>query len=476
MYEPRDMLIGTGSGFFLTNPATGQRDLRPDWHWVESAFYPAWDVTKGGGSVVAVIDSEFATDHPDLQAKLAGQPLNLDSKSSSYRSSNVKADAQGIFHGTHVAGIIGAQTDNGIGVAGACFDCTLLLYRVNTTGMPGTGASNLDQTFVENLTDALREVATSKARVVNMSLGTRRDHAPLRDAINFAASHGKVLVAASGNDQQKYPFSAHYPAAYDNVIAVASTRPNDQISPFSSQGDYVDIAAPGEPIMSTWSQDDQQPPPEGGDVAQNERYAATQGTSMASPMVAGLAALMLDVRPDLTPGEVEALMKQSARKLGSAQAFGAGRIDALAAVNAAKNYVRPAPPASAPVAPTPVVKRVPVVPAGPLLIARNGVVTVRVRCNGNALCRGRVILRSAKKVKIGKKKPALVSFGVGAYRVQPGKTAAVRIKVPPASRKFFTRKRVRANVRVIATPVKGEGVARTVTRPLIGSLLPNAKR
>ncbi len=139
----------------------------------------------------------------------------------------------------------------------------------------------------------------------------------------------------------------NYPGAYEGVIAVAATRPDDSIAPFSTNGDFVNVAAPGDAVLSTWDTRLDATAPPDKQPTHGIGYKALSGTSMASPITAGLAALMKTVRPDLTPADVKALLEQSADDLGAVgrdPVFGSGRINALRALQAAQAYVRPAPP------------------------------------------------------------------------------------------------------------------------------------
>ena len=222
----------------------------------------------------------------------------------------------------------------------------MIRFKVGTSGVVG-GAPNLDAEFVADLALALVAAGDSDAVVINMSLGTRRDHAPVRDAVAYARARGKVVIAAAGNFQLQFPGVPVYPAAYPGVVAVAATRPDDGIAPFSQNGDFVDVAAPGTGILSTW--DSRIPPNAPAQIAptHGQGFRAESGTSMASPIVAGLAALIKTVRPDLTPDEVELVLTSSATDLGATgrdPVFGAGRIDAFRALQAAQAYRRPAPP------------------------------------------------------------------------------------------------------------------------------------
>ena len=161
------------------------------------------------------------------------------------------------------------------------------------------------------------------AKVINMSLGNYAQADFLHDAIKYAYDHDVVLIAASGNDNTDRP---GYPAAYPEVFAVAATDSAQKKASFSNYGDYIDVAAPGDSIASTYP---------GG------QYAALSGTSMASPHVAALAGLIRSVNPDLTNEEVMEIMRKSAVDLGDPGKdvyFGYGEIDIDRALKAAMNF------------------------------------------------------------------------------------------------------------------------------------------
>jgi subtilisin family serine protease len=342
----------TPSDTIFTQPgsvAAGQLTANWNWHWVITNFPAAWDIARGAGMRVAVIDSEFDTEHLELKPKLL-TGKNLDSGTSGYGTTAVRANAQdfGTLHGSHVAGIVAAVSDNANGVPGACFDCSVIPYKIGLRGGPPGSTQTTDAKFVRDLTEALVDIAgRDDVRIVNMSLGTDRLHAPMRDAVALALSRGKILVASAGNGQLSNPGVPNYPASFPGVIGVGATQPDDNIAPFSTNGDFVDVSAPGHGIVSTW--DTRVPvnaappvtPPTHG-----VGFVNLSGTSMASPMVAGLAALMLEIRPDLTAAEVQQLLEASAVDLGAPgrdPVFGAGRIDAAAALRATRAYVRPRP-------------------------------------------------------------------------------------------------------------------------------------
>lgn len=330
---------------------TFQGGLSFAWHYTLTNFPAAWDSSRGGaGAPVAVIDSEFDTEHPDLKDKfLTG--YNADSGHPAYRTSNVRASSVPELHGSHVAGLVGAATDNGIGVSGASFDSPIIPVKVSTAFSPG---GRVDAKFVADVSEAMTWVAGRGAGVVNLSLGTPRFHQPMQDAVNLLRGRGIVVVASAGNEQDTSERGVpNYPAALQGVIAVAATDPGDRATPFSTNGDFVDLAAPGSSIVSTW---DTRAPSSLGVAG----YESLSGTSMSAPIVAGLAGLVRARRPDLTPEEVELVLAQSARDLGvpgKDPVYGFGRIDAAGALSAAAAYQRPQPvqvqeaPAPAPSAP-----------------------------------------------------------------------------------------------------------------------------
>ncbi|MCX6020551.1 MAG: S8 family peptidase [Chloroflexi bacterium] len=305
----------------------------------------AWDITTGNSSVVvAVLDSGVDLGHPDLKGKLVD----------GYDFANERAlpqDDNG--HGTHVAGIIAAAANNSIGTAGVSWGARVMPLKVT---------NSFGSTSDTVLANAIRFAADRGARVINMSLGGPEPSVILRDAVEYAAGKGALLVAAAGNcfargdacgGQVNAPM---YPAAYDKVIAVAATTFGDQHASYSQTGAYVKLAAPGgdprtpsDPsstmgILSTYWQ----PGGFGG-------YFALAGTSQAAPHVAGLAALLWSVSPAFTAAQVETFMESTAVDLGQPgrdPVFGFGRIDAMAAVSAAQAFAgaasepTPTPPAT----------------------------------------------------------------------------------------------------------------------------------
>ncbi|WP_339177235.1 S8 family peptidase [Paenibacillus sp. FSL R5-0701] len=217
----------------------------------------AWDITQSNSSVkIAIIDTGVQLNHPELASKLLPGYDYVD-------YDNIPEDGNG--HGTHVAGIAASVTNNGVGIAGAAPLASIVPLRVLDNNGQGT---------IGNVGNGLVFAANNGVQVVNLSLGGPMGNAFLQAAVQYAWDRGAVIIAAAGNDNTSFPI---VPASYPNVIAVASTNPSDLKSNFSNYGSWVDMAAPGDTILSTYL---------GGS------YAYLSGTSMAAPHVAGVAALL----------------------------------------------------------------------------------------------------------------------------------------------------------------------------------------
>lgn len=219
----------------------------------------AWDLTQGSGAVtIAVIDSGCDVNHEDLKNKLVpGYDFSDDDP-------DVTPDGD---HGVHTAGIAAADTNNNRGVAGTGFNCKIMPLKIFPNATDAVSAA------------AIIHAADNGAKVITMSYGSYGESQTEKNAVNYAWGKGVVLFASAGNLNTD---AAHFPSDFENVISVGSTNTNDQKSDFSNFGaDRVDIAAPGENIMSTVT---------GG-------YANETGTSMACPMAAGVAGLLWGIAP-----------------------------------------------------------------------------------------------------------------------------------------------------------------------------------
>ena len=269
----------------------------------------AWGVTTGKKSIiVAVIDSGTDMSHTDLAANIwtnTGENCTgchtdgIDNDHNGFvddwrgwdwvNNDNNPSDDNG--HGTHVAGIIGAVGNNKKGVAGENWNVQLMPLKF--VGADGTGD-------LANAVLAINYATAMGARVINASWGDTEYSQALYDAIANADAHGVLFVTAAGNDGEDNDTSPHYPANFDlpNVIAVGATDSSDNLAYFSDYGrDTVDIAAPGVSIYSTWP---------------GNQYKSDSGTSMASPYVAGAAALVLAAHSGASPATIKALLMKTA--------------------------------------------------------------------------------------------------------------------------------------------------------------------
>lgn len=314
--EPHFLYMTNGFGKAAAEPspspgaadASGPNDVlyaKYQWNLPIIDTLSGWNVGKGSSEVtVAVIDTGVDLAHPDLQGHLA-PGLNV---------INEQADpVDDVGHGTHVAGVVSALVNNGEGVAGMTWYNPVMPVKV----LDETGAGN---TYA--VSQGIIWAADHGAKVINLSLGNYAEASFLHDAIKYAYDKDVVIVAASGNDNTDEP---GYPAAYPEVLAVAAIDANQRKAAFSNYGDYIDVAAPGVSIASTYM---------------HQQYAALSGTSMASPHAAALAALIRSVNPQLKNTEVMDIMKQTAIDLGPAgkdDYFGFGQIDVAKALEWAKN-------------------------------------------------------------------------------------------------------------------------------------------
>jgi thermitase len=271
----------------------------------------AWDITIGSSDIIiAIVDTGVAQGHEDLSSKIVpGYDFYWgDSDPEDDHSSN------GHSHGTHAAGIAAATTNNSTGVAGLSWGARIMPVKV--LGPDGRGS-------VDSVANGIIYAADNGAQVINMSLGGTdlANNETLKGAVNYAYGQGCLLVAAAGNCDPNC-YEPLYPAAYDHVVAVAATDSSDNRAWFSNYGSYVDVAAPGVSIYSTVR-----------DIYGS--YGYKDGTSMATPFVSGLAALIWSVCPDYTNDQVESQIETTAVDLGTPgwdQYYGHGRIDAHAAL------------------------------------------------------------------------------------------------------------------------------------------------
>lgn len=308
--EPHYLYLTNGFGTTSSAAADTQTVVPNDtlyseyqWNLPQIETEQGWNFSKGSQDmIVAVVDTGVQLDHPDLKGRLV-QGVNIIDPS--------RPPEDDVGHGTHVAGIIAAHVNNNEGVAGLTWYSKIMpIKALDSTGAGSTYA----------VAQGVIWAADHGADIINMSLGNYAEAEFLHDAIKYAASKGALVVAASGNDNTDRP---GYPAAYPEVLAVAATDPGGGKAEYSNYGNYIDVAAPGTSIASTYP---------------GSRYAALSGTSMASPHVAALASLVRAANPELTNREVADLLRNTAQDLGDRgkdPMFGYGQIDIRRALQAA---------------------------------------------------------------------------------------------------------------------------------------------
>lgn len=305
----------------------------------------AWDASKGDGVIVAVIDTGY-TEHADLvdNLQLPGYDLMNDTTMSNDGDGRDQ-DAHdpgdwspecglnvSTWHGTHTSGTVAAIGDNGFGIIGAAFNAKVLPVRV--LGKCGGWMSEFADGIVWAAGGVLDGVPTNPtpAQVLNLSLGGISNGCShtMQQAVDLARGLGSTIVVAAGNTDSDV--SGFEPANCSGVISVAATDRDGNRASFSNHGDGIDIAAPGVRILSTLNS--------GTTTPEVDTYVYYHGTSTATPLVSGTAALLYAVKPDITPAEVEQILKDTARPFpGTCDGCGAGLLDAAAAVAAVSQSI-----------------------------------------------------------------------------------------------------------------------------------------
>lgn len=323
-----------------------------EWGFSKIGAPAAWDVMKGNPDlVIAVIDTGVDYRHPDLAPNIWVNADEIPDNGADDDRNGYVDDVIGwdfvkeppdwmlpgedpgpadndpmdlMGHGTIVAGIAAGKPNNRIGIAGAAWNCKIMPLRAGYVAYDYNGYVELDEAA-----EAIYYAANNGANVINMSFGCPYDAQCMRDAINYAYSKGCIMVAAAGNVESYDLGLPFYPAACDHVIAVSATNDTDKISIwnyviYANFGDFVDICAPGTNILSTMP---------------NNMYYYASGTSVASPIVAGVAALVKSKHMDWTPEQVEARLKGTADNIYALNTrdylqgkLGAGRLNAKRAL------------------------------------------------------------------------------------------------------------------------------------------------
>lgn len=341
---------------YILKPAMTPDDTyyRYQWHYPLINLPQAWEISTGDPDViVAVLDTGILSQHPDLTGQLVAgydfiSVLDVAADGDGVDGDPEDPGDQGMgdassFHGTHVAGTVAAASDNARGVTGVAWGARIMPVRV--LGVGGGTVLDISQgiRFAAGLANSSGTLPARAADVINMSLGSPANSRTLLDALIAARNAGVILIAAAGNEGSEQP---SYPAAYPGVVSVSAVDMDRNRAPYSNYGATIDVAAPGgdtsldrngdsygDGILSCGGDDS------GGTIRYN--YLLYQGTSMAAPHVAGVAALMKAVDPAMTPADFDTML--AAGELtgdigapGRDDEFGHGLIDAFKAVKAAE--------------------------------------------------------------------------------------------------------------------------------------------
>lgn len=312
-------------------------DARQQWYFDLIRAFDAWDMGIGNNMIgVAIVDDAVKTTHPDLApviwtnpGEVAGNNIDDDGNGfvddvNGYDVADSDGETSpppsglwqllGLFtHGTHCAGIAGAATNNGTGIAS-------IGNGIRIIPVKATSNSSLIPLAIDNGNEGVDYAVASGARVISMSWGGATQDSTLSNVIQAAVNSGAILVSAAGNDGNTTP---NYPSALPGVICVGSVSRGDIVSSFSQRGSMIDVMAPGDSIWST--------------LATSANYGFQSGTSMACPLVAGLCGLMLSQNPNFDAATIENCLKSGCENIdalnpGLTGQLGAGRINARLAM------------------------------------------------------------------------------------------------------------------------------------------------
>jgi serine protease len=341
---------------YIRRPAAIPNDplYADQWHFPLINLPAAWNAVALEGVdisavTVAVLDTGVDMDHPDLAGSLLPDGYDFVSLPSMANDGDGIDDdpndpgdsldpSQSSFHGTHIAGTIGAVTDNSIGVAGITWDGVAAqskILPIRVLGVGGGTSADIIQgvRYAAGLSNISEKLPTRRADIISLSLVGEFYSQSEQNAFTAARNAGVICIAAAGNDSSDTPA---YPASYTGVIAVGGVDADKELTDYSNFGPWLDVAAPGgdeeQPITSTWAHDT------GTEIL--HLYASSYGTSMAAPHVAGVIALMKAVDPDLTPADLDTLLSsglltEDLGQSGRDDSFGNGLIDAQQAVQQA---------------------------------------------------------------------------------------------------------------------------------------------
>lgn len=285
------------------NSSTNDPNVGSQWYIPKIGVPSAWDIAQGEGVTIAILDSGVNAAHPDLAANIVP----------GYNSSLNNTDTADVCgHGTAVAGSAAPVSNNGIGIAGVAGKAKIMPVRI--ADMTSTGCYGYYSTMAAGINYA----ADHGARIANLSYSGVSSSSSIQSAAQYLRSKGGLLFVSAGNTGADLGY-----APTNTMVVVSATDSTDNKASFSSFGAVVTLAAPGAYIYTTNN---------------GLSYSNWNGTSFASPIAAGVGALMMSARPDLSPSQIESLLYSSAVDAGAAGRdpyFGYGIVDAAAAVNAA---------------------------------------------------------------------------------------------------------------------------------------------
>ncbi|WP_349407374.1 S8 family peptidase [Pseudalkalibacillus sp. SCS-8] len=304
-----NVLFAEPNYIYLQNETDDELYQQYQWNLPAIRTEEGWEITRGNEDVlIAIIDTGIDLKHPDLSKRLVDGYNVLN-------DSPLPIDDNG--HGTHVAGIIASETNNGVGTAGMTWYNRIMPIKAMNADGYGTSF---------DVAQGIRWAVENGADVINMSLGNYKASKALKEAIDFAYDKNVIMVAASGNENTD---QTSYPAAFDNVIGVAAVDLRLNRADFSNYGDYIDVAAPGVDIASTYIKG---------------QYASLSGTSMATPHVAALAGLLRSYKPELSNAEIIKIIEDTTDDVGQPgrdQYTGNGVINVKAALEAVNRKKQP---------------------------------------------------------------------------------------------------------------------------------------